>query len=874
MKLPFQRRSNELNDELQSHFEMAVRERIERGEDPQHARETVRREFGNRDLVRETTRDTWGWRWVENLVQDVRFGARMLRKNPGFTIVAVLTLALGIGANTAIFSVVNAILLRPLAYPDSGRIAFVFLQNRSLGIARGGLGYADFLALQREQQSFTAVAALRGTDNGFTLTGAGEAAEIPGSQVSADFFNVMGVKPVLGRTFEPKDGDLASPDTVVVSFAFWKQHMDGDPAAIGRSITLDQKPYAVIGVMPAEFHFGDFGSDQLWPIMAIVDIHQRPPYFLHVVGRLKPGATTASATADETRIAADVSRQYPTSGAVFGNVVPMKELIVGDSTTALYALLGAVLLVLLIAVVNVANLQVARAASRNREMAMRAVLGAGKLRLARQLLAESILLGAIGAALGLFLAYRGIDALIALSPNLLPRANEIAVDGRVLAFTAGVALVSSVLFGLAPVLSIRGARLDESLKQGGRSAAGSAASRATHRILVVAEFSLALVLLAGAGLLLRSLARLEAVSPGFEPQHIVTAQVNLPPARYKKPEQVTSFYQQLLDKIGNAPGVAATGITMSLPPNLLEVSNPFHLEGQPYTGENAVQLAEEIPISENYFSALGVPLVAGRFFEPGDRMSGQHVLIVNRTMAQAYFPGSEAVGKRIQTGDADPSSTWCTIVGVVGDVKYQGLDHKSEPTIYVPHYDEGWNPWFTRSMSIVVRTRNRVPQTASALREAVASLDRDVPVSKISTMDELISASVGAPRFWTSLLATFALLALVLAAVGAYGVMSYTVTRRTQEIGVMVALGGQRNHILGMILGQGARLALVGVAIGLAAAFAVTRLIASLLYGVTARDPISFVGAALVLLFVAELACYIPARRAMRVDPMVALRYE
>ena len=868
------RRRKELDDEVRTHIEMAVRERIERGESPENAREAAQREFGNAGLVRETTRDAWGWRWLENFLQDVRFGARTLRKNPGFTIVAVLTLALGIGANTAIFSVVNGVLMKPLAYPNPSRIVFVFLKDPALGIPRSGLGNADFLALKQEQQSFTAVAALRGTDDGFALTGAGEAVEIPGTQVSADFFDVVGVKPMLGRAFQPKDGEPGAPETVVVSYPFWMQHLGGDPSAIGRNITLDEKTYTVIGVMPASFHFGQFDTDEIWPILQVMDIHQRPPYFLTILARLKPGATLASAGADETRIAAEVTKQYPTSGEKFGFAVTMKEFMVGDTTRALYVLLGAVVLVLLIAVVNVASLQVARAASRQREMAVRAVLGAGKKRLARQLLTESLILGAIGGALGLWLAYLGLGAFIALSPDFLPRVKEITIDGRVLAFTACVALAASVLFGLAPVFGISAPRLDASLRQGGRSLSGSSASRLTHNILVVAEFSLALVLLAGAGLLLRSLVRLESVSPGFNPQHIVTARISLPHARYQSAEQVTSFYQQLLEKVGNTPGVAAAGLTMSLPPNLLEVGNPFHVEGQPYTPGKSAALAEEVPISEGYFNALGVPLLAGRFFGGTDRLPGHHALIINKTMAENYFPGGEAVGKRVQTGDTSPGATWYTIVGVVGDVKYEGLDAKKQPTMYVPNYDDGWNPWFTHSMALVVRTQNGPGAIAAAVRSEAASLDRDVPVTKIRTMDQLISESVGTPRFWTALLVTFALLALVLAAVGAYGVMSYSVARRTQEIGVMVALGGQPKNILAMIMGQGARLATLGVVIGLAAAFGATRFLASLLFDVTATDPVSFAAAALLLVAVAQLACYIPARRALRVDPIVALRYE
>jgi putative ABC transport system permease protein len=551
----------------------------------------------------------------------------------------------------------------------------------------------------------------------------------------------------------------------------------------------------------------------------------------------------------------------------------MKDFMVGNTGTALLVVLGAVGLVLLIAVVNVANLQIARAAARQREMAIRTALGAAWPRLARQLLTESILLGTIGAALGLWLAHRGLLAILALSPDLLPRMNEVAVNGSVLAFTAVVALIASILSGLAPALGTRTSHLDEWLKQGGRSDTSGASSRLIHNILVVLEFSLALVLLTGAGLLLRSLSRLEAVSPGFEPAHILTAQISLPPMRYASAEQVTSFYRQLLNEISGTPGVTSAGLTMSLPPNLLEVMNPFHLEGQPYTLDKAVSLAEEIPISDNYFRALGTPLIAGRFFDDEDRTPGRHSMIVNLTMAQNYF-SSRAVGQELQTGDANPQSTWYTIVGVVGDVKYQGLAAKDQPTMYVPTYDDGWNPWFTRSMSLVVRSPENPDHLASALRESVASLDRDVPLSKIQTMDDLMSQSVGEPRFWTVLLATFAVLALVLAAIGIYGVTSYSVTRRTHEIGIMIALGAQPNDVLKVILSQGARLALFGAAVGMAAAFAVTRVMSSLLFGVSATDPLTLAGVAILLVFVALLACYVPARRAMRVDPMVALRYE
>jgi predicted permease len=876
------RLETDLSAEMCAHLDEKIDALIASGMSRAEATQNARREFGNLTLLQERSREVWRWPSLESFLADIRFAFRMLRKSPGFAAVAVLTLALGIGANTAIFSVVNSVLLKPLPYPNANRLAMVFLRWPALGIFQGAMGNADFTAFHQQQQSFTAVAAFSSPDNGFTLTGSGEAIEIPGSTVTSDFFSVLGEKPLLGRTFLPKESDPDQPKTVVVSYEFWQQHLGSDPAAIGRAVTLAEDSYTVIGVMPADFHFGDAARDQLWPILQLRDIHQRAPYNKMVIGRLKPGVSLATAGADETRIAAQVARQYPQSGQNDAVALPMKDFWVGKAAPPLLVLLGAVFLVLLIAVVNVANLQIARAAARQREMAIRSALGAGWSRLARQLLTESILLGAIGAVFGLWLAYYGLRAIkmvgmssnfLALSPQILPRMNEIAVDWRVLVFTAVVALVSSVLFGLVPVLGLRSQRLDGSLKQSDRSGAGSSRSRLTQSILVVSEFSLALLLIAAAGLFLRSLLRAEAVSPGFQPAHIIATQINLPPARYGKPDQVTSFYRQLLDKLDNTPGVEAAGLTLSAPPNLLEAENPFHLDGQSYEPGKSTYLAEEMPISENYFRALGVPLISGRFFNDQDRLPTRHELIINRAMAEQYFHGS-AVGQRVQTGDADPKSNWYTIVGVVGDVKYEGLTQKDQPTMYVPMYDDGWNPWFTWSMFLLVHTRSDAGQIAPVLREAVASLDRDVPLSKVQTMDDLLSQSVGAPRFGTVLVAIFAMLALVLAAVGIYGVMSYTVTRRTREIGIMIALGAQRRDVLKLILGQSLRLALLGAVIGIAAAFAVMRFIAALLFSISPTDPLTFALVAILLMLVALLACYIPARRAMKVDPIVALRYE
>ncbi|HEV2490071.1 MAG TPA: ABC transporter permease [Candidatus Acidoferrales bacterium] len=863
----------EFSRELGAHLEMLTEENLRRGMSPAEARRQAHIRLGSPAQLRETNRELRGLPFFETLWQDLRFGSRMLRKAPGFTAVAILTLALGIGANTAIFSVVNAVLINPLPYPGAGRVMMIYLQEPALGLLHGSLGGADFLALAEQQQSFERVSAYSPTDNGFTLTGGGAPEEIPGGKVTSGFFDVLDVKPILGRTFAPGEDQAGQPPAVVVSNQFWREHLRSDPQAIGENITIDQRSFTVIGVMPADFHFGDSGTDEIWPIMQMDQPHQRPPYFLTVFGRLKPGVSLPMASADATRIAQSVTRQYPSSGVDSATVVPMKDILVENSRVPLLMLLGAAFLVFLIAVVNVANLQMSRAAARQREMAIRSALGASRLRLVRQLLTESVLLGVIGAALGLALAYEGLQAVVILGAAFIPRINEIAVDSHVLAFTIAAALLSSLLFGLAPAARTRAARLDESLKESGRGSGEGSRSRLLHNILVVVEFSLATVLLIGAGLFISSLSRMEAVTPGFSPEHILTMQVALAPAHYMQASQTTAFYRQLLEKIQNIPAVQSAAVAMSLPPNLLEVENPFHVEGQPYTPGKATSLAEEIPISPDYFRTLGVPLLAGRFITDEDSAPGHDYLIVNQAMAERYF-GGNALGKRVQTGDANPKSAWETIVGVVGNVKYEGLSEKDQPTMYVLYTSDGWAPWFVRSLFIVVKTPAEPRGLTAAIRSAVASLDSSVPLARVQTMDQLLSASVSGPRFGTILLGAFAALALLLGAIGIYGVMSYAVAQRNHEIGVRLALGAQRSDVIRLVLGSGAKLALMGILVGVGASLAFTRFLAGLLYGISPADPLTFSGVAVLLIATALLACYVPARRAMRVDPMVALRHE
>jgi len=861
---------NDLSDEMHQHLEEKIEELVATGMPRKEATAAARRQFGNVTLIEEDSRDVWQWPSLENLFADVRYALRTLSKNPGFTAVAILTLALGIGANTAIFSIVNGVLLRPLAYPHSERLVGIFLHSKAMD--RSTLGAADFLALSQRQQSFEHVAAYSPSNLGFTLTGLGAPQMISGAAVTSDFFSVLGVQPELGRTFLLEEGNPGRPLSVVVSHHFWEEFLHADPAAISHSLMLDAKSYTIVGVIPLDFHFGP--PKDLWTVLQLKPPQERPPYWLLAIGRVKPGVTTAQASADASRIAKQVREQFPLSDDSSAVTVPLKELFVGEVSNILLILLGAVGFVLLIAVVNVANLQLSRSGSRAREMAVRAALGASRARLILQLLTESLILAILGSALGLGFAYYGVRAILTLAPDVLPRMDEVTADARVLVFTAAVAIAAGVLFGIVPALRVAESSLGDSLKNGSRNISSSRATSRIHDALVVAEFALALIVLTGAGLLIRTLFELQSVSPGFNSTHILTALISLTDERYGKAPQVISFYEQLLERLKNSHGIEDAAISMSLPPNLLELTNPFHVEGRPDLPGESAPAVPEIPVSYAYFRTLGVPLLSGRFFSDADRSTGTHVLIINQNMAQHYFPEQDPIGKRVQTGESNPKADWYTIVGVVGNVKYEGLGEKDQATMYVPYFDSGWCPWFVQSLYIVVRTSATTEQSAASLQSSVLSLDNQLPLTHIRTMDQLLYDSVASSRFRAVLFAAFAALGLVLAMIGIYGVMAYSVSQRTSEIGIRVALGAQKKTVLRMILRQGATLAVVGVTIGLIASFALARVLNGLLFGVHASDPLTFAGVAILVIAVGLAACYIPARRAMRVDPIVALRYE
>ncbi|HMZ18054.1 MAG TPA: ABC transporter permease, partial [Blastocatellia bacterium] len=800
---------------------------------------------------------------MNSLWQDLRYGARMLLKRPGFTLIAVLTLALGIGANTAIFSVVNAVLLRPLPYPESERLVMAYLSNPQ-GQKRANLGMADFLAVRERNQSFEKVAMF--TFGQFAFTGGEQPEQISGAWVSADFFATLGVAPAQGRAYQAEDERPENARMVVISDGFWRQRLAADSQVIGKTITLNSTPHTVIGVMPKNFHFPLTPEAELWPVRAIRPATNRPPYFNRCVGRLKPGVSEEQARADLSAIAAQVHQQFPESPFGAMTTRPLIASVVGDVRQALLLILGAVAFVLLIASANVANLQLARAASREREMSVRLALGANRWRIVRQLLTESLLLAAIGGLAGWGLAFWGVDLFRALGPVDLPRLQEVSLDGRALGFTMLAALVSGLLFGLAPALQSSRMDLNESLKEGGRAGSEGRGRRRVRGLLVVAEMALTLVLLVGAGLLLRSFLHLQEVNPGFNPKGLLTAQVSLPQARYGEEQKIIAFHRELMTRAKSLPGVQSVGISMSLPPNLLEISNPFAVEGRPPAPGQARPLAEEMTISPDYFTALGVPLLRGRFFNDADK---ENILIINEAMARRYFPNEDPVGKRLQTGDPSPNSPWETIVGVVGNVKYTGLDADDSPTMYVPYTTPGWASW-SRSMYLVVRTTGAPSSLASALRREVNALDGDLPLTNVRAMEQVIHESVAEPRFRTSLLGLFAAVALLLAGIGIYGVISYAVTERRHEIGIRMALGAQRGDVMRLVVKQGMLLAGVGIAIGLAASLALTRLMKTLLFGVSATDPLTFGGIALLLALVALAACWIPARRATKVDPMIA----
>ncbi|HLM55515.1 MAG TPA: ABC transporter permease, partial [Pyrinomonadaceae bacterium] len=763
--------------------------------------------------------------------------------------------------NTAIFSVVNAVLLRPLPYKDPGRLVMLWENDTQEGNDRNPVAPANFVDWQK-QNGTCAELAFYNQPGGVNVTGGGaEPERVIGAGVSPNIFSVLGVQPARGRTFSDSE---AAGHEVIISHGFWLRRFGGDPEVVGRQITLDAEILDVVGVMPAEFQLPE-ETEMWWANMDGSLATMRVRHFLRVVGRLKPGVPIEQARADFDTIARRLAGQYPETNTGYGvNVVTLHDQFVGDVRPALLLLLGAVGFVLLIACANVANLMLARSAARQKEMAVRAALGAGRLRLVRQLLTESLLLAAAGGAAGLLFAYWGSDLLAALGGSGLPRGARVGVDGRVLAFTCATTLLTGLAFGFVPAWA--GAKLGVQgiLKEGGRGATGR---RAGRRLLVVTEIACALMLLIGAGLLIKSFMRLQAVEPGFDPSGVLTMQFSLPDARYSEPQQVAAFYGQLVERVRALPGVGAAGAVSRLPLAGDRSTMGLAVEGRPVVSGQYDEVHFRA-VTPDYLRTLGVPLRAGRELEERDGPEAPQVVLVNETTARKHWPGADAVGRRVKLGP-NAQGPWVTVVGVVGDVRNFGLESEARPEVYAPHRQSPQG-----RMRLVLRTGGDPLGLVPAVRSAVRSLDPELPFSQVTTMEELLARSVAQRRLSTLLLGGFAGTALLLAALGIYGVMAYSVTQRAREIGIRMALGARGGDVVRMVLRQGMALALAGVACGMAAGLVAARLMRGLLYGVSAVDPLTFFGMAGVLTCVALLACYVPARRATKIDPLIALRAE
>ncbi len=802
---------------------------------------------------------------METLIKDTRYAFRSLLKHPGFTAIAVLTLALGIGANSAMFSTVNAVLLRPLAYPDADRIVLLEGINPAAGITQSNMSIPDFADWQAQSQSFEQLAGF--VSGGSLLTRGDETERVRSSGVTADFFPLFRTGAINGRTLQAADMANDGAPVVVLSFALWQRHFGGDPKAIGSSVTLAGKSRTIVGVMPAGF---DYPSEsELWvPYPFDAAAERRDNRFFSVVARLKQGVPVAQAQAELHTINQRLAQTYvETNSGWTVHVINLQERMVGSMRKSLLVLLGAVAFVLLIACANVANLLLARATGRQKEIALRAALGASRFRVIRQLLTESLLLSVIGGTLGLMISIWLTRLLISLSPPNTPRFDEIKPDAWVFAFTLGLTVVTGIIFGLAPALQASRVDLTGSLKETGRSSGGSRSKR-LRSLLMVAEIAFSFMLLVGAGLLIKSFARLREVSPGFTPENVLTMRVPLLPAKYQEGAPRVQLLQQILDRVKGLPGVQSTGAVLSLPMggDTFNVGRSYIREGRPMTPEESANAAYLVATSD-YFQTLQIPVIAGRPFNQQDNDKAVKVLIVNETMARALWPGESPLGRRITIWRDEKFAR--EIVGVVGDTR-ASLDTEAGPQMYVPYaQDSGWG-----SMSLVVRTSGDPLNTAAGARSEIRSIDKGIPIFNVKTMNDVLTTSVGQQRLSMVLFSAFAAVALLLAMIGIYGVTAYHVSQRTQEIGIRLALGAQVGDVLKLVLKDGLGLAVIGVAVGLAGAFALTRLMTSLLFAVKPTDAATFVVVAVCLLVTALLACYIPARRATKVDPLVALRYE
>ncbi len=801
---------------------------------------------------------------MDSLIKDIRYGLRSLLKRPGFTAIALIALALGIGANTAIFSLVNAVILQPLPYQDPDRLVWVFGSNRNGG-NRGSVSALDFQEFRSQNKTFDQFAASRSTILPMNLTGTGEPERLMPSAVTGNYFDVFGVRPALGRGFSLENEKTGQDQVTVLSHALWQTRFGGDPNILSKTINLDGKAYEVIGVMAADVVLPQ--AAQLWvPLNFDSDpeMKMRKARFLRPVGKLKAGMTLNQAQADTDRIAALIEQQFPDSNAGWSlGLVPLREILVGDSRSMLFILFGAVGFVLLIACANVANLLLVRAAARQKEIAMRTALGASRLRIIRQMITESLLLAIFGGALGALLAVGGVKLLVSLSEDSIPRTANVKIDATVLAFTLFISLATGLIFGLAPALRTMKENLVDALKDGIRGGSESTMKNRTRSLLVIFESAVAVMLLIGAGLLIRSLVALQNVDAGFEPNNVLTMRIDLPRQKYNTPEKTVNFFGQLETRVAGLPGVEAVGFITELPLGGQSNDMPFTVEGRPAATSNAGFSADFRRVNQNYFGAMQIPLRRGRNFTEQEVRQGSKVLVVSQQLADTAFPNEDPLGKRMITGMNEPYE----IIGIVGDVTHKSLQAPKNATMYMPTQEPA-------RRNLVIRTQGDPLSLVAGVRKEVNALDPDQPIAAIRPMNEWVAMSVAGARYRAILLGLFALLAMILAATGIYGVMSYSVAQRTQEIGVRMALGARPLDVLKLVVRQGMILALIGIAIGLAGAVLLTRVMSSFLFGVTERDPVTFGVVSALLILVAFIACVVPARRATKVDPLVALRYE
>ena len=858
------RRVSDFSAEIEAHIQLESERLQGQGLSERDARAAARRSFGNVTRVEERFYESGRWRWWDHLVQDIRFGLRMLRKNPGFTAVAVLTLALGIGANTALFSVVNAVLLRPLPFPNSSRLVWSW-GNCSL-CDQAAVSPADFIDYRALNHSFEYYGAMAGADSLFNLAGGDKPIQIKGLMVTADFFNALGIQPRFGRVFGLSEEKTSDPQVVILSHHLWRERFALDPQVVGKSITLDDKARTVIGVLANDVSV--LSQADLWFPAPFQNegMQSRRSHFLRPVGLLRRGVTISQAQAELDTIAARLGREYPDTNSGWSlRLEPLQSVLVGNARLSLLVLLAAVGLVLLIACANVASLLLSRNTIRMREIVLRSALGAGRSRLVRQLLTESLLLAIAGGAAGIFFADAGVALLKRLGPQSLPRLDEVDVSGVVLAFTFVTAIFTGILFGLGPALKASCRDLMQSLREGG-AAGDSRSKHRAHNALVIVEIALSVVVLIASGLLLNSLWRLMRVHLGFDPANVLTTEVSLVSPKYDDERRRESFFHELEDRIDSVPGIGSAGFVSELPLSGEADDTFFTIAEHPPANPTDRDDADIRLISGDYFGAMRIPVLAGRSFERQDSWESRKVVIVNEPFVKKFFPMENPIGKHLKIFEGKPEFVPREIVGIVGGNKHFALQESLRPAMFTPGS-------FMR-MNVIVRSAGDPAMLTTSVRQAVRAIDPDEATSTFRTMEDVVSSSAAGDRFNTVLLGAFGGIALVLTAAGVFGVLSYLVAQRTREIGLRMALGAQRTDVLRVIVRHGVRLALLGVGIGALAAVVVTRWMTSVLFDVKPTDPLTFVVVAVLLGTVALLASYVPARRAMRVDPMVALRYE